>query len=154
MWNKVKSFLFEEFGAKKTAAHSQDELQIAAAALLVEAALLDGDFNENEKSLVIKNCKNHFNLTTEAAESLVEEAINYQKEAVDIYSFISKFAPNFDHDERLKLIEMLWHVAYADGHLHDYEANLIRRVCGMLGVKDQESGNLRKKILEAEKNIS
>ncbi len=42
---------------------------------------------------------------------------------------------------------MLWDVAYADGELHDHEANLVRRVTGMLGVTDQDAGQARKRVL-------
>ena len=40
---------------------------------------------------------------------------------------------------------MLWTVALADGVIHDYEANLVRRVCGLLYVSDRESGEARKR---------
>ena len=46
------------------------------------------------------------------------------------------------------MIEMLWEVAYADGILHDFEANLIRRATGLLHVSDRESGVARKRVLE------
>ena len=45
------------------------------------------------------------------------------------------------------LMEMLWEVVYADGELHDYEANLLRRTAGLLHVSDQESGAARKRVL-------
>jgi len=45
------------------------------------------------------------------------------------------------------VIEMLWEVAYADGQLHDYEANLLRRITGLLYVSDRESGEARKRVL-------
>ena len=43
------------------------------------------------------------------------------------------------------MMEMLWEVAYADGELHDYEANLMRQVTGLLYVTDRESGDARKR---------
>ena len=43
---------------------------------------------------------------------------------------------------------MMWEVAYADGVLHDFESNLIRRATGLLHVSDQESGDARKRVLE------
>ena len=52
------------------------------------------------------------------------------------------------NDERIELIEMMWAVVYADGQLHDYEANLLRRMAGLLYVSDFESGAARKRVLE------
>ncbi|MDX1737218.1 MAG: TerB family tellurite resistance protein [Alphaproteobacteria bacterium] len=148
MWTKVKNFLFVAYGEAEKEKHSQDEIQIAAAALLVEAALLDGNFGEAERCVIVGDCQKYFNLDAETANALLDEAIRVQKDAVDIHSFISKFAPNFDYEERKQILEMLWGVVYADGVLHDYEANLMRRVCGLLGVKDKDSGDLRKKVLD------
>ena len=147
MWANMKKFLFESFGETKEESHTERELQIAAAALLVEAALLDGEFDEDERAIIVSNCMRSFDMDDKTANALLDEAIKLQKDAVDIHSFISKFAPNFDYKERLQLLEMLWGVVYADGELHDYEANLMRRVCGLLGVKDKDSGDLRKQVL-------
>ena len=149
MWSKVKQFLFDKEGEPESAQgnHSLDELHIAAAALMVEAALLDGDFDEDEKAAIVHACKRHFDIDCETAHKLVEEAERQQKNAVDIHKFVSRFAPHFDHEERLQIMEMLWEVVYADGSLHSYEANLMRRVCGLLGVKDKENGDIRKRVL-------
>ena len=148
MWTKVKNFLFVTYGEVKEGKHSLDELHIAAAALLVEAALLDGEFDESERAMIVSDCQKYFELDAETANALLDEAAKMQKDAADIHTFISKFAPNFDYDERMQILEMLSAVVYADGVLHDYEANLMRRVCGLLGVKDKDSGDLRKKVLE------
>jgi uncharacterized tellurite resistance protein B-like protein len=51
-------------------------------------------------------------------------------------------------EERVAIIEMLWEVVYADGTLHEYEASLLRRVCGLIYVTDQDSGTARKRVLE------
>ena len=50
-------------------------------------------------------------------------------------------------EERIELIEMIWEVVYADGELHDYEANLLRRLGGLLYVSDRERGDARKRVL-------
>ena len=50
-------------------------------------------------------------------------------------------------DEVSRVIEMAWEVAYADGELHDHEANLLRRLGGLLYVSDRERGDARKRVL-------
>ena len=54
---------------------------------------------------------------------------------------------HYDHADRLAVMEMLWEVVYADGRLHAYEANLIRRVGGLLHITDRERGEARKRVL-------
>ena len=56
---------------------------------------------------------------------------------------------NFDHDEQVMLIELLWSVAYADGAVDAHEAALIRKIVGMTGVTDRESGEARKRAASA-----
>jgi uncharacterized tellurite resistance protein B-like protein len=51
----------------------------------------------------------------------------------------------FSLEERIDLMEMLWEVVYADGELHHYEANLMRRLAGLLHVSDRDVGAARKR---------
>lgn len=66
-----------------------------------------------------------------------------------MYGLTRDIKNSLDHPERVELMEMLWQVAYADGVLHDYEANLMRRLAGLLYVSDQESGEARKRAQRA-----
>ena len=150
MWLKLKSFLFEAGGqpSAEDGKHTLDELHIAATALLVEAAMLDDDeLDENERKVIAGVCCKTFDIDPDAVHTLIEEAATRQKNAVDIHGFIKGFLPHFDQAERIQLLEMLWEVVYADGKLHDYEANLMRRICGLLGVSDYDNGDARKRVL-------
>lgn len=60
----------------------------------------------------------------------------------------------FDEKERIRLVEMLWEVVYADGQAHDYEANLLRRIAGLIYVADRDSGAARKRVLARRKKQS
>ena len=64
-----------------------------------------------------------------------------------LFAFTRVIKQGFDFDERIRMIEMLWEVVYADGLLHDYEANLMRRIGGLVYVTDQERGAARKRVL-------
>jgi uncharacterized tellurite resistance protein B-like protein len=55
---------------------------------------------------------------------------------------------NLDYESRVELMQMLWEVVFSDGQLDDFEANLVRRVSGLLYVTDQDSGRARKVALE------
>jgi uncharacterized tellurite resistance protein B-like protein len=66
---------------------------------------------------------------------------------VEFYTFTRTVKDAFEHEDRVEFMQMLWEVAYADGVLHDHEANLMRRVTGLMHVTDRESGEARKRAL-------
>jgi len=125
----------------------QDNLQLAAAALLVEAAVMDGTFADDERTVVLRLLKERFELAADDAKTLLSEAEAAIAESNELYTLTRTVKENFEHAERIELIEMLWEVAYADGELHDYESNLVRRLAGLLYVSDRESGEARKRVL-------
>ena len=127
--------------------HSYDELQLAAAALLVEAATLDGHYGETEQAAIDKLLREKFALKDEEARSLHDLAVAEQSEANQLLGFTRAIKDRYSLEERIELIEMIWEVVYADGELHDYEANLLRRLGGLLYVSDRERGDARKRVL-------
>lgn len=125
--------------------HKQDELQLAVATLLVEAAQMDGEFSDAERTTLTRLIEDRFQLgdgaeLLAAAETVAEESGEY-------WSYARVVKNSFEYDERLAIIEMLWEVAYADGVLHDYEASLLRRITGLLYVSDRDSGAARKRVM-------
>ncbi len=127
--------------------HSHDELQLAAAALLVEAATLAGHYGEAEQVAIDGLLRQKFNLNDEEARSLHDMAVAEQSEANQLLGFTRVIKDRYGPEERIELIEMAWEVAYADGELHAHEANLLRRLGGLLYVSDRERGEARKRVL-------
>jgi uncharacterized tellurite resistance protein B-like protein len=127
---------------------NQNEPEAAAAALLVEAALIDGEFDEAERHTISQLLAERFGLATQDVEDLIIEAEAKVSQAVELHGFAKRAKDAFDHDGRIELIEMLWEVAYADGIVHDYEANLVRRLSGLLHVADRDSGAARKRVTQ------
>ena len=97
---------------------------------------------------VVRLISERFDLNSLDVAELVTEAEAAVSSSVELFSFTRILRDDFDHLDRIKMIEMLWEVAYADGILHDFEANLIRRATGLLHVSDRESGAARKRVLE------
>jgi len=148
MIKKLKVML-EKFSQNgPAAANNEETLRVATAALLMEAACMDGQIDEAEQATITDVLIEHFDLTRAEAQELAEAGRQAVAESNELYKFTRTIKDNFEHDERVKIIEMLWQVAYADGQLHDYEANLVRRVCGLIYVSDPESGQARKRVLE------
>ena len=146
----MKDFLFRRKGRAKDSDgdHSQAELRLAAAALMVEAAKLDGSFDDIERDRIAALLKSRFDMDHTDATELIAAADVETDLAGGLHGFTSEVRRHFDHAERVDMIEMLWDVVYADGVLHDFEANMLRRAAGLLYVTDQESGAARKRVLD------
>ena len=150
MINRVKALFVERRGAPQArdAGHSHEELRIAAAALMVEAAQLDDTFDARERNKIRELVAERFELGPEESDSLIETAEARVAESSQLHGFTRVVKAAFSQDERIELMEMLWQVVYADGELHHYEANLMRRLAGLLQVSDRDAGTARKRARE------
>ena len=148
MLGSLKVF-FDAFSAGGSNEASRiDEAEDAVAALLVKAATLDDNFGADERRAIEVLLASRFARSPDEASGKVDAALTRLDKSVDFYNFTRVIRDEFDHDQRVELMEMLWEVAYADGVLHDYEASLMRRVTGLIYVTDQESGSARKRVIQ------
>lgn len=124
----------------------EDGTRVAAAALLVTAAAMDDVFDDAERARIEGLLARRFALDEAAAHRLLAEAEALAIASVDLHGFTQTIKEGFDFDERLELLEMAWEVVYTDGVLHDHEANLLRRLAGLLAVSDRDSGDARRRV--------
>lgn len=122
-------------------------LHLAAAVLMVDAASIDGEFGDHERGIVAAILRRRFGLSDEALATLVSLAVGKRDGASDLNRYTLRIKDEFSEEQRIELVELLWEVVYADGELHAYEANLLRRIAGLLYVSDRERGDARKRVL-------
>ena len=108
--------------------HRHEEREIAAAALLIGAAGEDGSYDPVERDTILALLERSFALAPEEAADLMQLAERQAERAVGLHRFVTILNRDLDADDKVRLIEMLWEVIYADGRLDDYEANLMRRL--------------------------
>jgi uncharacterized tellurite resistance protein B-like protein len=142
MLTKLKAFL----NGETTAAPKHDALQLAVAALLVEAAWRDDVFEPAERAAIERVLAERFEIAPEEAAALIKTA--GEKRSNQLFGFTNKIVKAMDEADRIKIIEMLWEVAYADGMLDPDEDALIRRVAGLVFVSDQDRGAARRRVRE------
>ena len=133
--------------APKGTGAAVDRLQLAAAALLVEAARMDDEFGAEERAKIIDLIERRFALSAEESGALLQAASDKVEQSVEIFGFTREIKNAFSPEERVEMMEMLWEVAYADGEVHNLEAHLMRRLAGLLHVSDRDSGEARKRVL-------
>jgi uncharacterized tellurite resistance protein B-like protein len=135
-------------GSASSQADAPDKLQVAVAALLVQAALMDDQFGEAERAVIERLLAARFGLATEDTRRLLESGEQAVDQSNQLFAFTKLAAEQLDPDERIQLIEMLWEVAYADGVLDPNEDALVRRIAGLVYVSDRDRGAARNRVLE------
>jgi uncharacterized tellurite resistance protein B-like protein len=147
VFEAIKHFITELADGHK-AGHDLDDgdFRLAFAALLVHAASVDGEFNATERAKLTDLLKQRFELDDATADELIVQAIVADQKAIDLYHFTHLLNGQLDDNGRLRLIEMMWQLAYADGAVSDYEDNLIWRVADLLGVSSPERIALRQRV--------
>lgn len=128
---------------------SGDDKLIATAALLIEAACSDEDYSDEERATIADVLKRHFSVSDQEAEDLIQQAEKLHASSDQILYFTRSIKEHFPIEERIHIVEMLWEIAYVDGELCAYEANLVRRICGLIYVDDVESGKAKRRVLAA-----
>ena len=111
-----------------------DDERVAAAALLVHVATVDGVVHASERLRLQKLLVESYNLPASETDLLIAAAERREVEAIDIQDLVDLVRRKVDAGGRAKLVEMMWDMAHADGHLHEFEENLIERTAKLLGV--------------------
>jgi uncharacterized tellurite resistance protein B-like protein len=149
MFERLRQFIEDMTGSEPGERDFGDnELRVAAAALLVHVAEIDGFFSDSEKRALLLLLQQRFDLGLDDAEKLLAEARERDREAVDLYGFTSVLKHSMAGPDRRRLIEMMWTIAYADGVVQEFEENIIWRVSELLGVPTRERLAMRRKVRE------
>ena len=150
MIDRVLDFLT---GRKAPAlADKPDELELAVAALLIEAGRMDDQFDAAERAAIERLLKHRFDLSHDAVQSLMEAAEDAVRQSTQFFPFTREIVQRISHEDRAHILEMMWEVAYADGVLDPQEDALLRRIAGLIHVSDQERGLARQRALDRMKS--
>ena len=135
---------------KKENEYEGEDIQ-AVIILLLEACQIDGDTGKAELEYIKKLLVNKFSFTPDQAERNLLEALEKSDERIEIFSQIKIILNEMDHEERIDVIEMMWGVILTDGIVDDFEANLMRRMNGLLYVSGAESASAKQRALSQTK---
>jgi uncharacterized tellurite resistance protein B-like protein len=147
MFAGFRRFLSEVSEGDKHPAHfAHDDYRLAAAALLVHAAAIDGDVTDAEREELLAVIRQQFKLDEATTDELVAEATEAENESIDLYHFTSLINRSLDEEGRRRVVEMMWEIAYADGDVDEFERNLIWRAADLLGVSSRERIELGQRV--------
>ena len=108
MLNSLRNFISDlTGGSKHPARFEENDYRLAAAALLVHAAAIDGDISDIERDQLHAVIKQQFGLDEATTDELVAEATEAEHEAIDLYHFTSLLNRMLDEAGRQRVIEMM-----------------------------------------------
>ncbi len=146
--------LIKKFLDKKTAEipavmwnNSLSRTQIATCAILLEIAKSDEEFSEIEKDKIINILKRDFQLSDEDVRELIEAANKEIKENIDLWHFTNIINTNYSDEEKIRVMETVWRVIYADGKLDMNEDYLVHKLSNLLKLSHKQLIDAKIKVL-------
>jgi len=126
--------------------HRPDAVAIAACALLLEIAHADDVFAPEERERILRAVREDLGVPAADVAEVVRLAEVERRESVDLYQFTKLVSEKFTRAQRLRLVEVIWGVVYADGELTAVENQLARRIAELLGFQHPEVQAVREKV--------
>jgi uncharacterized tellurite resistance protein B-like protein len=127
-------------------AFDDHDYRLAATALLIHVVSLDGEPSANERRKLHGLIESRFGLDPGTADRLIASATKVEGDAVDLYHFTSVIMRQADDAGRLRIVEMMWEIAYADGAVTEFEDNVVWRASDLLGVSSRDRLELKHQV--------
>ena len=154
MLDSLKNFISELTGGEKHPGRfEENDYRLAAAALLIHASAIDGTMTDAERDRLRAVLKSRFALDDAATEELIDAGTRADNEAVDLYHFTSVIMRTLDEEGRLKIVEMMWELVYADGQVSEFEDNVVWRAADLLGVSSRDRIDLKHRVAERQAGL-
>ena len=145
MLNTIKKF-FEQNIASDNADDIEHQLKLATAALFVEMMQQDHEILEEERQAVKVSLKEKFDLSEDEAKELFNLAQQEADAATDYHQFTRLIAKEYTQEQKIKVIELLWTIAYADDHLDSLEEHMVRRIANLIYVAHKDLMKTKHKV--------
>ena len=150
MLEKIVDFFSIRLQTPEDSADGQNEnrLALATCALLLEMAHTDAEFSSEEQKAIIAILQKHFSLSAEDAGTIIQLAEAEREESLDLWQFTNLIDAHFNHNEKLKILEILWAVIYADGKVDMHEEYLMRKLSNLLNMDHSDMIQAKQKARE------
>jgi uncharacterized tellurite resistance protein B-like protein len=132
MFTTLKSFLEPLLPQAAPRAAFEHTLQVATAVLLVEVMRSDASIGLSERAAVIVALRDRFALSADEVEALMVVADQTAREAHDLHTFTSRLNDQLEPEQKARIVEYMWQVAYADGRLDAHEQHVMRKLADLL----------------------
>ena len=138
MIDALKQFFQSKLAAASTPAAvpeaAENALRLAAGVLLFEIVRADHRIEDSERTVMRTALQSTFGLAADETEEVMRLAEEQSRSAGSLYEFTSQVDAAFDADQKKRVVEMLWLVAFADGKKDAHEEHMVRKIAGLLHV--------------------
>ena len=134
MLNKLSDFLSTIIAPASVESRPEHTLQLATAVLLIEIMQSDADSTDQERATILNILKERFDLSDAEVVQLAELGHRTATSANDFHQFTSLINRELELPEKVRIIEYMWQVAYADGQISAHENHLMRKMADLLHI--------------------
>jgi uncharacterized tellurite resistance protein B-like protein len=124
------------------------DIRVATCALFLEIANIDGEFSEVERQHILTMLQEEYELSEEYAEELKAISKKELKRSIDLWKFTNLINDNYTDEEKIRVVELLWRLVYADGHMSEHENYLAHKVGKLLRLKHRDIIEAKVRVLE------
>ena len=147
MIKKIKNLITNLSGKEKIVDEmGESKLNNACAALLVEVAFADKDFDEREKESLKVSLLETYKLEEDSINEIILDAEKSIEESTSLYGYTRIVNDEFEYENKLDLLRNLWKVAFADGYLDKYEEHLLRKISDLIHISHSDYINIKLEI--------
>jgi uncharacterized tellurite resistance protein B-like protein len=115
-----------------------DRIKVATCALLLQMAKSDDEFSEVERDTITALLRKDFGLSDELATELLDLSHQKLEQSIDLWQYTNLIKKNYSLEEKIKVIESIWKVIYADGRLDPHEDYLVHKLSQLLGLSHKQ----------------
>ncbi|MCF6250125.1 MAG: TerB family tellurite resistance protein [Methylococcaceae bacterium] len=134
MLNQLKLFFEQHIALPNPELSSQQNIQLACAALFIEMMSMDDKKQREEHEIILGRVKTMFSLSLDQATTLISLASEQSQQSTDYFQFTSLINQTYSQQQKITLIKTLWQIAYADGYLEENEEYMVRKIADLLHV--------------------
>jgi uncharacterized tellurite resistance protein B-like protein len=148
MLDGLRQFIADVVSSHASEDHDFDDkgYRLAATALLIHVVSLDGEPTAAEKHKLHSLIESSFGLDRGTADRLIASATLVEGEAVDLYHFTSVIMRQVNEAGRLRIVEMMWELVYADGQVTEFEDNVVWRAADLLAISARDRIDLKHRV--------
>jgi uncharacterized tellurite resistance protein B-like protein len=150
MIDLVKKFFGN--GGRDVPSLTEDEktrkIHVAACALFLEMAHIDGEFSDVEREYIVSALKSDFQLSDDDATELMDATKKELEKSIDLWQFTNRINEHFSIEDKIRILETIWKVAYADGALERHEDYLVHKMAELLRLSHKQLIRAKLKVLK------
>ena len=148
MLDRLRHFIIDVISPEAPDHRSFDETgcKLAASALFIHVISLDGEPSDVEIRKLHELIETRFGLDPGTANKLITSATLAEGEAVDLYQFTSVLMRSLNDEDRLRIVEMMWELVYADGRVSEFEENVVWRAADLLAISSRDRIELKHRV--------